>query len=68
MLVEIKLLPFTVPNCVISDKKIDPNNSSSFSVYFKLEELTEKTLSDLCNEFRRDVFKRAGKVDPNETK
>lgn len=58
--VEIEVRPFTTPNFVIL--KADQGDATSASV--ALSALDESTLSSMCDQFRADVFKSAGKTDP----
>lgn len=56
--VEVKLKPFRVPNFVLFDKESsDPTNDTKFA----LADLDSDTLHKLCDQFREDVFKKAGK-------
>lgn len=59
---KIKLRPFQTPNYVLSD---DQRIKTSIEIpKFKLSELDEQSLSMLCAQFRKDIFKKAGKEDP----
>lgn len=60
MKIEVKLKPFTVPNFVIEITGTHEAPSS-----FPIADLTVDALDELCTKFRRDVFKKAGKHDPN---
>ncbi|MCK5605406.1 hypothetical protein KAR91_26175 [Candidatus Pacearchaeota archaeon] len=66
--VEIKLVPIRVPNFIIvkmpPGKKEDGINLGE-SPKFALRDLDSAVLSDLCDNFRRDIFEKAGKDDPN---
>ena len=64
----VKLQPFRVPNFVL----IVPHHAQRQDGFkpeakFSLSELEPDTLSDLCDEFRREVFAKAGKDDPRST-
>ena len=64
--IEIKLKPFTTPNYVLVDESAKPKDQGfSESKKFSLSELDAATLSSLCDEFRREVFKKAGKREPD---
>lgn len=60
-MIEIELQPFTVPNFVIRKPRTG-GDSESFS--YGLDELDPNTLDRLCSDFRREVFKKAGKNEP----
>jgi hypothetical protein len=60
--VSIELKPFPVPETVFAEKPSEERRSNTIS--YKLSELDEQTLSELCDSFRRQVFENAGKVDP----
>lgn len=53
--IAIELNPFTVPNFVTLVHKAGFDKGS-----IALSELPAETLDKLCNEFRKNVFKRAG--------
>jgi hypothetical protein len=64
MKVELKLKPFQVPNYVISEQPSTLRQEGfQEPPKFELRELSELALSQLCDEFRRKVFEKAGKVD-----
>jgi hypothetical protein len=56
----IEVKPFGTPNFVLSKEQ------GRFSLHLK--ELDEQALSDLCDKFRQDVFKKANKKDPRGEK
>lgn len=60
MKVEIKLQPFLVPNNAIEDIGELKFQTRTYS----LDLLDPHSLSDLCDQFRKDVFRKAGKSDP----
>lgn len=53
-----ELKPFMAPNHVVESRTL--GNGPSYPI----ADVDEQTLSDLCDQFRRDVFKKAGKTDP----
>lgn len=63
---KIKLNPIIIPDYVIEvarvgqrqDGIVEPNK-------WHIRDIDETTLSDLCDQFRRDIFEKAGKNDPN---
>lgn len=62
---KIDLLPFTVPNYVIA--KTAPGNRADGWVdapKWHIRDVDTETLSELCDQFRADVFAKAGKSDP----
>jgi hypothetical protein len=58
--------PFPVPDSVILD--VDNANSGNRpfqkSPIVPLKDLSIETLHLLCDDFKRSVFKKAGKIDP----
>jgi hypothetical protein len=67
---KIALVPFTVPNYVRIQRPPGhvTTREDGFPVgnegTFILAELDEHTLSELCDQFRKDCFKKAGKTEP----
>lgn len=64
---EIKLQPIKPPNYIIAEPA--PRRSTSMTETteppkFALADLSVETLSELCEQFRVDVFKKAGKPLP----
>lgn len=73
MKIQIDLRPFKTPNYVFAKKQ--PKEVGGFSrdgrideLKWHLSEISEKTLSDLCDEFRAEIFKKAKKKDPKKRK
>lgn len=63
--IEVGIHPFTVPNFVRPEKRAGwRQDGIQFEDGIPLAELPEDTLSQLCDDFRRGVFERAGKKDP----
>lgn len=66
---EVDLVPMTVPNYVIA---VTPpgkrQDGLTESPKYKLSELSETVLGQLCDEFRAEIFKKAGKDDPDKEK
>jgi len=61
----IKLQPFSTPNYVISESRVGTRQEGLIeNPKWPLSEVDEDTLSQLCEKFREDVFKKAGKNDP----
>jgi hypothetical protein len=58
-IVEVKLVPFSVPNFVLVDRSERGDLDSETK--FKLADLAPETLDAMCEEFRSEVFKKAGK-------
>jgi hypothetical protein len=64
MKIELKLKPFQVPNYVFSEHPpVLRQEGFQESPKFELRELSEEALSQLCDDFRRKVFEKAGKKD-----
>ncbi len=64
---QIKLRGFTVPNFVVPEvPPLSREEGFHPSGSIPLGDLDPDTLSDLCDQFRFDVFKRAGKADPSK--
>lgn len=64
---QVPLKPFTTPNFVIAERPPRGRSSMTESMEepkFALAELSSETLSELCEQFRVDVFKKAGKPLP----
>jgi hypothetical protein len=60
----IKLHPFAVPDFVVQAQT--PGNREDGwrkAIVVPISELSAATLGELCDEFRRDVFAKAGKSD-----
>ena len=65
MKISIEIEPFTTPNFVRQKGKIsERQNGFIESITYKLDEIEAEVLSELCDEFRREVFSKAGKTDP----
>ena len=66
---KVKLAPIKVPNFVLVEESSSRNPkhcNSTMYTSISITELSEETLSGLCDEFRKNVFKKAGKKDPKE--
>jgi hypothetical protein len=62
---KINLVPFATPNFVSVQMPPRPKQDGFIaSPTFALAELDHETLSTLCDEFRAEVFRKAGKTDP----
>lgn len=65
--IEIELQPFTVPNFVRPAPKQrakGENVSSDETAAIALSDLSATTLDMMCDDFRREIFKKAGKQQP----
>lgn len=60
----VKLKKFQVPNFVVEEAQTEHVTGS---IGWPLSEIDAPTLSDLCDDFRREVFRKAGRVDPRGT-
>jgi hypothetical protein len=62
----IALLPFTTPNFVIGRFAARPRQEGiTEGPKWPLSEIDADALSALCDEFRAEIFRKAGKADPN---
>lgn len=60
--IEQELIPFTVPDYVSGKRKVRPRQEGfGEGLTFHLSDLDSMTLDKLCEEFKREVFKKAGK-------
>lgn len=67
MNIQLKLRPFQTPNYVSVEGESKPRQEGLQELpKFALNELSEESLSELCDQFRFDIFKKAGKVDPKK--
>ena len=67
MEIKLKLQPFQVPNYVITESNPRLKQDGFVeSPSFHLSQLDEEILSELCDQFRKDVFANAEKVDPKK--
>ena len=59
--IAVELQPFSVPNFVLATPKRIGNRQDGFheAQKYALSELDEKTLGELCDKFRADVFSKA---------
>lgn len=68
MEMKVKLRPFQTPNYVIAESKPGLRQDGIFECpKWHVKEVNEHTLSKLCDQFRRDIFEKAGKSDPRNT-
>lgn len=61
----IELVPIETPDYVI--QKLAPGDRHTgirIPSKFELHEIPAETLDELCNEFRAEIFRKAGKDDP----
>ena len=57
---KIKLVPFRVPSYVIIERPVRPRQDGYLEVpRFHISELDDDTLTQLCDEFKSNVFKKA---------
>ena len=59
----IKLKPIGTPNYILLEKKLD-NGTFEEITSVHLSEVDAETLSNLCDAWRKEVFKKAKKTDP----
>ncbi len=58
--IPVELEPFRVPNYVMVAKTTKEEDRK-----FHLKELPAEALERLCDQFRKEVFKKSGKVRPD---
>ena len=64
MKMEIELQPIRVPNFISQKTKSLPEEGDCPK--YPLTDLSPKVLAELCDQFRQDVFRQAGKKDPGQ--
>lgn len=65
--IKLGLNPFQTPNYVSVKRPPRPRQDGwQESPTIPLRELDEQALSELCDAFRAEVFKKAGKQDPRQ--
>jgi len=64
--IRLSLKPFTVPNYV-SVQQPPSNEDRHTDAFHPLAALDANVLAEMCDEFRADVFRKAGKPDPSCT-
>jgi len=63
--IEVELQPFTVPNFVLTVAKAGLKQEGfQEAPKYSLSELSVDTLDKMCIDFRNEVFKKAGKIQP----
>lgn len=68
MHISVPLRPFSIPSFVIAVAQPRPRQEGpTLSPSWPLSDLDVTTLSDMCDQFRADIFKKAGKTDPRAT-
>lgn len=60
---KIDLKPWITPNFVSARNKRDAFDNA---IAWHICEVDSETLSEQCDKFRDEVFKKAGKVDPKQ--
>ena len=66
MKIEIEIIPFDAPDVIVLKTPPRPRHEG-FNLnnsVMHVSEVDAETLSKLCNDFRAEVFKKAGKIDP----
>ena len=65
MKMTVELQPFGTPNYVIQKMAPRPKQDGIVECpKYHLRELDAETLAGLCDQFRREIFEKAGKSDP----
>lgn len=66
--INLDIQPFDVPDSVsLITKPGKRSDGFKPSPKFLISELDSKILSEMCNEFRKNVFEKANKKDPHLT-
>lgn len=61
------LRPFVTPNFVTAEAPARPRQDGwTAAPAIPLSELDADTLAQMCDDFRRSVFEKAGKQDPSQ--
>lgn len=63
MNINIKLKPFSVPNLVLEDAPPSKSYVTDINSY-AINLVDADDLSRMCDEYRKNVFQKAGKTDP----
>ena len=66
--ISLNLQPFSVPDCIHdaappARRQDDYHEPQLKGRAFRLSELDENTLLRMCEDFKREVFRRAGKIE-----
>lgn len=65
--VKVELQPWLVPNFVIAKMPPRPKQDGIHeSPKWALSDVDPETLAKMCRDFRVEVFRKAGKADPDE--
>lgn len=65
--IELDLVPFNVPNFVlVKEKPRKRQEGFAEGMKFRLADLDAATLDKLCEEFKKEIFKKAGKEPRGE--
>jgi len=66
--IELDLKAFKTPNFVlVCTSPTERQEGIKEEMKFNLTELDSLTLSELCDQFREDIFKKAGKEQPPQS-
>lgn len=65
MEMKVNLKPFSTPNFVIAEQRLGLKQDGIVEPpKWHITEVDVSTLSELCDQFRKDIFEKAGKFDP----
>lgn len=65
MKIKVELVPMGTPNFIMQKMSAGQKQDGfKESPKFALSELDEETLAGLCDEFRAEIFQKAGQIDP----
>ena len=63
---QIELRPIQTPNFIIQKVAEQPRQAGfQEAPKYAIKDVDAETLSDLCDQFRKDMFAKAGKPDPS---
>ncbi len=67
MKLDVDVQPWSTPNYVIAKMAPRPRQEGlTCALSWSLNEVDPELLSKLCDEFRADIFRKAGRVDPRK--
>jgi len=67
MNIELKILPWVTPNYIIADMPPRPRQEGLVEApKWHIKDLDANILSQQCDIFRAEIFKKAGKIDPKK--
>lgn len=62
---KVKFKPFRTPNFALVEMKVGARNQGwAEGPKYPVSEIDASALASLCDQFRADIFSKAGKLDP----